>query len=79
MIQIIAILRSVRTRYAPLCVEYRRRSLWACNGRLFPGRASTPDLDLFSPFPEGYRYLAYLQAKNGHAIKEGLPGLCGPE
>ena len=37
------------------------------------------DTDLLAKFPEGYRHLAYLQAKNGHAIKESLPGLHGPE
>jgi hypothetical protein len=30
-------------------------------------------------YPEGYRHLAYLQAKNGFEVKNGLPGLRGPE
>ena len=30
-------------------------------------------------YPEGYRHLAYLQAKNGFQVKNGLPGLRGPE
>jgi hypothetical protein len=29
-------------------------------------------------FPEGYRHLAYLQAKNGFAVRGNLPGLRGP-
>ena len=37
------------------------------------------DPDLLGQFPEGYRHLAYLQAKNGFSIKEGLPGLRGSE
>jgi hypothetical protein len=36
------------------------------------------DPELLARFPEGYRHLAYLQAKNGFSIKEGLPGLRGP-
>jgi len=35
------------------------------------------DSDLLGKFPEGYRYLAYLQAKNGFSVKNGLPGLRG--
>lgn len=27
---------------------------------------------------EGYCHLAYLQVKNGFAVKQGLPGLRGP-
>jgi hypothetical protein len=37
------------------------------------------DMDLFASFPEGYRHLGYLQAKNGLSVKDGLPGLHGPE
>jgi len=36
------------------------------------------DPNLLSSFPEGYRHLAYLQAKNGFNIKVDLPGLRGP-
>lgn len=36
------------------------------------------DADLLARFPEGYRHLAYLQTKNGYAVKLGLPGLRGP-
>jgi hypothetical protein len=37
------------------------------------------DVELLSRFPEGYRHLGYLQAKNGFKVKLGLPGLRGPE
>jgi hypothetical protein len=36
------------------------------------------DPDLLGQFPEGYRHLAYLQAKNGFSVKGDLPGLRGP-
>jgi hypothetical protein len=36
------------------------------------------DPDFLAQFPEGYRHLAYLQAKNGFKVKLGLPGLRGP-
>jgi hypothetical protein len=36
------------------------------------------DPELLASYPEGYRYLAYLQAKAGFAVKQGLPGLRGP-
>ena len=32
---------------------------------------------LLAQFPEGYRHLGYLQSKNGHNVKKGLPGLRG--
>ena len=35
------------------------------------------DPELLSRFPEGYRHLAYLQSKNGMAVKTDLPGLRG--
>ena len=35
------------------------------------------DMDLYIRFPEGYRFLAYLQSKNGMTVKEDLPGLRG--
>jgi hypothetical protein len=35
------------------------------------------DTSLLAQFPEGYRYLGYLQAKNGYDVKKGLPGLRG--
>lgn len=34
---------------------------------------------LLAAFPEGYRHLAYLQTKAGFTVKQGLPGLRGPE
>jgi len=37
------------------------------------------DQALLDSFPEGYRHLAYLQAKNGFKVKGDLPGLRGPE
>jgi hypothetical protein len=37
------------------------------------------DQDLLNQYPEGYRHLAYLQAKNGFNVKGDLPGLRGPE
>lgn len=36
------------------------------------------DVEMLSHFPEGYRHLGYLQAKNGFKVKQGLPGLRGP-
>jgi hypothetical protein len=46
---------------------------------LEPGR--TPELDraLLASFPEGYRHLAYLQARLGFKVKTDMPGLTGPE
>ena len=35
------------------------------------------DPHLLARFPEGYRHLGYLQAKNGFTVKDGLPGLRG--
>ena len=35
------------------------------------------DGELLNRFPEGYRHLAYLQTKNGFAVRAGLPGLRG--
>jgi hypothetical protein len=37
------------------------------------------DQDLLKRFPEGYRHLAYLQAKIGYAVKTDMPGIEGPE
>jgi hypothetical protein len=37
------------------------------------------DKNVLAQFPEGYRHLAYLQAKNGFKVKRDLPGLEGPE
>jgi hypothetical protein len=40
-----------------------------------------PALDegLLAQFPEGYRHLAYVQAKIGYDVKRDMPGLTGPE
>jgi hypothetical protein len=44
-----------------------------------PGASVKLDQSLLTSFPEGYRHLAYLQTKNGFEVKQGLPGLRGPE
>jgi hypothetical protein len=36
------------------------------------------DAETLAKFPEGYRHLAYLQSRNGFAVKADLPGLRGP-
>ena len=43
--------------------------------------AATPTLDgaLLVQFPEGYRHLAYLQARLGYDVKRDMPGLTGVE
>jgi hypothetical protein len=42
-----------------------------------PSRRLMLDVTVLSKFPEGYRHLAYLQAKNGFTVKGNLPGLRG--
>lgn len=37
------------------------------------------DAELLARFPEGYRHLAYLQARIGYPVKDDMPGLTGPE
>lgn len=37
------------------------------------------DAELLAEFPEGYRHLAYLQARIGYKVKKDMPGLKGPE
>src|SRR5262245_8554712 len=44
-----------------------------------PTAAPTLDPKLLAQFPEGYRHLAYLQAKIGYKVKIDMPGLAGPE
>ena len=34
---------------------------------------------LLARFPEGYRHLAYLQARIGYTVKTDMPGLDGPQ
>ena len=36
------------------------------------------DQTLLNSFPEGYRHLAYLQAKVGYKVKTDMPGIDGP-
>jgi len=44
-----------------------------------PSAAPRLDRDLLESFPVGYRHLAYLQTRNGFAVKPDMPGLTGPE
>jgi hypothetical protein len=44
-----------------------------------PGAAPVLDPELLAQFPEGYRYLAYLQVRVGYPVKKDMPGLRGPE
>jgi hypothetical protein len=37
------------------------------------------DQALLLQFPEGYRHLAYMQARIGYNVKKDMPGLDGPE
>jgi hypothetical protein len=37
------------------------------------------DRELLMQFPEGYRHLAYMQARIGYKVKKDMPGLDGPE
>jgi hypothetical protein len=39
----------------------------------------TLDPELLARFPEGYRYLAYLQVQAGYPVKPDMPGVRGPE
>jgi hypothetical protein len=43
-----------------------------------PGATVELDPDLLARFPEGYRYLAYLQVLVGYPVKPDMPGLRGP-
>ena len=43
-----------------------------------PAATLTLDPDLLARFPEGYRYLAYLQVRVGYPVKPDMPGLRGP-
>ncbi len=36
------------------------------------------DRELLKTFPEGYRHLAYMQARQGYKVKIDMPGLDGP-
>jgi hypothetical protein len=43
-----------------------------------PGTTVKLDPELLSRYPEGYRYLAYLQVQAGYPVKRDMPGLRGP-
>ncbi len=44
-----------------------------------PGASLVLDAARLAEYPEGYRYLAYLQAGVGYPVKKDMPGLRGPE
>jgi len=44
-----------------------------------PGSVIEFDKDVLDAYPEGYRYLAYLQVQAGYPVKSDMPGLRGPE
>jgi SnoaL-like protein len=44
-----------------------------------PSASLALDRKLLASFPEGYRHLAYMQAKIGYKVKADMPGLDGPE
>jgi len=43
-----------------------------------PATAPALDPKLLASLPEGYRHLAYMQARIGYRIKPDMPGLDGP-
>jgi hypothetical protein len=44
-----------------------------------PAASLVLDEEILARFPEGYRYLAYLQLQAGYPVKTDMPGLVGPE
>ncbi len=44
-----------------------------------PGASLVLDAARLAEYPEGYRYLAYLQVGVGYPVKKDMPGLRGPE
>ena len=43
-----------------------------------PGATLKLDPEVLGRYPEGYRYLAYLQVQAGYPVKADMPGLRGP-
>jgi hypothetical protein len=43
-----------------------------------PAASLVLDEEILARFPEGYRYLAYLQQQAGYPVKTDMPGLAGP-
>ena len=44
-----------------------------------PGASLVLDEEILAQFPEGYRYLAYMQLQAGYPVKTDMPGLTGPD
>ena len=44
-----------------------------------PSATLSLDQGLLERFPEGYRHLAYMQARLGYPVKTDMPGMEGPE
>jgi hypothetical protein len=44
-----------------------------------PAAELSLDQELLGRFPEGYRHLAYMQARLGYPVKIDMPGMEGPE
>jgi hypothetical protein len=44
-----------------------------------PAASLVLDPELLASYPEGYRYLAYLQVRAGYPVKPDMPGLHGPQ
>ncbi|MGH3194619.1 MAG: hypothetical protein ACRDNT_01530, partial [Streptosporangiaceae bacterium] len=44
-----------------------------------PAASLVLDPERLARYPEGYRYLAYLQVQAGYPVKPDMPGLRGPE
>ena len=44
-----------------------------------PAASLTLDPEVLARYPEGYRYLAYLQVQVGYPVKPDMPGVTGPE